>query len=187
MGLPRNTDLEQEMIRVASTAPGLDIQKCLSIKEYLKDISEITDKSDFKASVRKMASVDDGEQQRYDVLRLFTSTSAFFAVANYFYKKITEEIESKKIFLVYGSDYAYVIGLAIALISKADENTANIDWNISSSAPEGEDVFRVFLDIEIFTGNTFLTKANEQGFDITCVIAFNAEALERQEVKERWD
>ena len=184
--------LSREMIRVASrfTAPGQDNPSYLNIKNYLKTISEkIKDRKDFKKYVKEMASVGNPDQERYDILRVFTSADAFFAVARYFYEKIIEEIKKtnkRKFYLIYGSDYAYVIGLAIALISKANKHTDNmIDWITSSSASEGDDVFRVFLDIEIFTGKTLLMKANKQVFDITCVIAFNADALKRPGTEDK--
>ncbi|MBW2663731.1 MAG: hypothetical protein JRD93_17580 [Deltaproteobacteria bacterium] len=184
--------LSREMIRVSSrfTAPGQDIPACLNIKDYLETIPvKIKDRKVFKKHVKEMVTVGNQDQERYDILRLFTSADAFFAVARYFYENIIEKIEKtdkKKFYLIYGSDYAYVIGLAIALISKANEHADNImDWNISSSAPEGDDVFRVFLDIEIFTGKTLLMKANEQVFDITCVIAFNAGALKRPGIENK--
>lgn len=100
--------LSREMIRVAGrfTAPGQDIPAYLDIKDYLKTISvKIKDRKVFKKYVKEMVSVGNPDQERYDILRVFTSADAFFAVARYFYEKIIEKIEKtdkKKIYLIYG-------------------------------------------------------------------------------------
>ena len=54
-----------------------------------------------------------------------------------------------------------------------------IESNFTKVELPQENSFKVFLDIEIFTGKTLLRKADKKTFDMSCVIAYNPEALNR--------
>ena len=153
-----------------------------SIFERLRNLKV---EDDIIAKVEEMTLIGKNKGRR-DVVRLFTSEESFFTLSKYFYNRIIEKADEKSLMLVYGSDYAYLVALSISLFLKADRKKNRV--KLANKLPEQNEenaynAYKVFIDLEIFTGNTLSTRANNKKFNMVCSIVTN-EAFKNN--KEKW-
>ncbi|RLA95630.1 MAG: hypothetical protein DRG69_03070 [Deltaproteobacteria bacterium] len=158
-----------------------------SLKGYVKNIIPFDEKS---VADNTKTIITIGEEKRYDILRLFSLTDAFWSIAKYFYSNIKESASSSKLLLVYGSPYAYLIALAIVLIARIEKDFSEfeiVSHLKKAQAVQKNSVFTVFLDIELFTGNVFLYRSGGQRVNMVCTVVYNQELKENKEIRELAD
>ncbi len=159
----------RSMDSVFVSRPECDGRRLFDLSDCLRSITTINCVSDC------LKMIEIGEERRYDIIRLFTSPRLFFAVSKFFCEEFAKRASNdKELQLIYGSDYAYLVALAIVLLFKNNGDKFKISV-LHKLLVKKNDSYKVFLDIEIFTGDTI---CNSIGPDITDV----AQALNRYDM-----